>query len=465
MMDSAPDCGVPLANLHKSRHSQTLCAVGRRRWSLLAIAVLALASQGCASVAEGVTKAVLESRSKEPATRKCELTGPAFGGMASLYNINARSSEPATLKALMIHGIGNAQPGYSARLQNNLIDALGLRKVDATIKRIELRSRILTLRTLGEVQVTRYLSDDGRRALEFFELTWSDITRAEKEAALAYDVSGRYRYRRAGVNQSMKEFVNSHAADPLLYRGTSREAILEAASQATCWALSNRWSDLPPNSAQACDRLRAMAFFDPSERERSNTEFVFITHSLGSQVVVDMLQQEAERWRTYRDEAQSPDERRELARLNEGIRNYTARVYMLANQLPLLRLGRESPSIEGRWEAYCRPSGRSYDKRLFRELFIVAFSDPNDLLSYAIPPGFAENFMDSRLCSRIVNVSVNVAQSLNIFQVGSIADPVAAHVNYDADPRVIELMVNGTDNAIPGAENPLQCRWLEAVGD
>lgn len=437
----------------------------RRYAGILAAFALALGVQGCASVAEGVTKAVLENRGDEPGTRQCELTGPAFGGMASLLRTDTTSNTPRTLRVLMIHGIGNALPGYSARLQNHLIEALHLTKVDATIKHIELRSPTLVEETLGEVQVTRYLSHDEHRALEFYELTWSGITRTEKEGALAFDVSGLYRYRRAGVNQSMKEFVNSHAADPLLYRGTSHKAILEAASQATCWALSGSWTDLPPYSAQTCDRLKAMAFFDPRERARQQTEFVFITHSLGSQIVVDMLQQEAERWRAYMDEAQDAGARRELERLNEGIRNYTARVYMLANQLPLLRLGREAPPIEGRWDAYCRPDGRSYHKRLFKELFIVAFSDPNDLLSYAIPPGFAENYMDSRLCSKIVNVSVNVASSLNIFQVGSIADPVAAHVNYDADPRVIDLMVNGTGNAIPEAENPLQCRWLEAVGD
>ncbi len=431
--------------------------------ALVPIIVLAAILQGCASMAEGVTKAVLENRSSAENTLRCELTGPAFGGMASLYRATPAADAIQTLKVLMVHGIGSAKPGYSARLQTHLIQALHLEKVATTVKQITLRSQEPIPGPLGEVHVTRYLSKDEKRALEFYELTWSAITRIEKEAALAYDVSGNYRHRRAGVNQSIKEFVNSHAADPMMYRGTSRTAILEAASQAACWALSSTWSELPATSAQSCDRLNALRFFAPHTQRTPDTEFVFITHSLGSQVVVDMLQQEAERWRAFLDEAETNSDRQRLEHLNEGIRNYSARVYMLANQLPLLRLGREPPAIEGRWDAYCRPGGRSYNKRLFKELFIVAFSDPNDLLSYAIPPGFAENFMDSRLCAKIVNVSVNVTPTLNIFQIGSIADPVAAHVNYDADPRVIELMVNGTANATPEAEQPLQCRWLEAV--
>lgn len=462
-MRTAPAYGM--GNTHSrsplTRSSTTYLA--HRWWGIIAAAALVFALQGCASVAEGVTRAVLENRSDDPTVRQCELTGPAFGGMASFFHTQSTSATARTLKVLMVHGIGNAKPDYSARLQTHLIEALRLSKVDATVKHIELRSPELVQAPLGEVNVTRYLSQDGRRALEFYELTWSVITRTEKEGALAFDISGRYRFRRAGVNQSMKEFVNSHAADPLMYRGTSHQAILEAASQSICWALSSRWADLPDTTAASCDRLKAMQFFDPQARSDPDVEFAFITHSLGSQIVVDTLQLEAERWRNYLSDAVEADDRQRLEQLNEGIRNYTARIYMLANQLPLLRLGRESPPIDGRWDAYCRPEGRSYHKRLFKELFIVAFSDPNDLLSYAIPPDFAKTFMDSRLCPTIVNVSINVAPAVNVFQVGSFADPVAAHVNYDADPRVIELMVNGTGNALPESEQPLQCRWLESV--
>ena len=60
---------------------------------------------------------------------------------------------------------------------------------------------------------------------------------------------------------------------------------------------------------------------------------------------------------------------------------------MISNQLPLLQLGRELPEVTGQEADYCKPEGRYYNQRTVSETSIIAFSDPNDLLSYGIPPG------------------------------------------------------------------------------
>ncbi len=39
-----------------------------------------------------------------------------------------------------------------------------------------------------------------------------------------------------------------------------------------------------------------------------------------------------------------------------------------------------------------------------------------DVLSYAIPIGYENEYMDSRLCPEIVNVSVNVVDAINLFR-------------------------------------------------
>ncbi len=82
-------------------------------------------------------------------------------------------------------------------------------------------------------------------------------------------------------------------------------------------------------------------------------------------------------------------------------------------------------------------------------LSIVAFSDPNDVLSYAIPVGYENEYMDSRLCPEVVNVSVNVVDAINLFGIGEFVNPMAA---YENDERVIGLMVGGqgTTKQIPG---------------
>ncbi len=52
-------------------------------------------------------------------------------------------------------------------------------------------------------------------------------------------------------------------------------------------------------------------------------------------------------------------------------------------------------------------------------LTVFAFSDPNDLLSYGIPPKFADDYMDSRICPRITNIILNVAQPLSLLGMGA----------------------------------------------
>lgn len=124
---------------------------------------------------------------------------------------------------------------------------------------------------------------------------------------------------------------------------------------------------------------------------------------------------------------------------------------MLSNQLPMLQMGRDVPEKTGMRDAYCRTDGELYESRFFSATSIIAFSDPNDLLSYAIPDGFAENYLDSRLCVDItnINININVAQIIDVFGIGDMANPLAAHLGYDGDDRVVNLIACGIGH--PGA--------------
>lgn len=107
---------------------------------------------------------------------------------------------------------------------------------------------------------------------------------------------------------------------------------------------------------------------------------------------------------------------------------------------------------------------RRYGRRLFKGVNIVAFSDPNDILSYAIPQTFADKYLDSRICPRVTNVSVNVAPEISAFGFG-VVDPVAAHTEYDNSPKVINLITRGTLNF--GADKDLngQCHFIRMEKD
>ena len=137
---------------------------------------------------------------------------------------------------------------------------------------------------------------------------------------------------------------------------------------------------------------------------------------------------------------------------------------MLANQLPILALGRPLPKVHNQIAEYCTPGASKYGKRIFKAVNIVAFSDPNDLLSYAIPQGFADKYIDSRICPRVTNVSVNVAPEISAFGIG-VVNPVAAHTDYDTSPKVINLITHGTYDF--GSDRLLEekCRFTELKKD
>ena len=138
-------------------------------------------------------------------------------------------------------------------------------------------------------------------------------------------------------------------------------------------------------------------------------------------------------------------------------------IFMLSNQLPMLQLGRELPEVAGQEASYCDPKGADYKKRMVSETGIIAFSDPNDLLSYGIPPGFAEKYIDSRLCAKITNVNINIAKIMDAFGMTDLANPMQAHVGYDQDDRVVSMIAKGIGN--PGT-SPLikqRCEFVKEV--
>ena len=138
-------------------------------------------------------------------------------------------------------------------------------------------------------------------------------------------------------------------------------------------------------------------------------------------------------------------------------------IFMLSNQLPILQLGRELPEYTGQADKFCRPEGIHYQSRMVNKTSIIAFSDPNDLLSYPIPPGFADKYLDSRLCIDVTNININVANIVDIFGLGEVANPLEAHIGYDTDERVVALIARGIGNHDVAPVVKKRCEWTELV--
>ena len=331
------------------------------------VPALLLCLASCASFAEGVTKGLVEAGGETEQRLACEITGPAFDGLEATMArqetarpIAKKGNRNQTTKVMLVHGMGSPEPGYSTRLQHNLTRALGLTVTARRPKEIKLRSPKFHGESLGSVTVWQYLNDSGTRELLFYELNWSEITEQEKQA-LAYDTSGQYSFKRARFNQYVKQFLNTRISDPVIYTGRSHARILESVVQGSCWMFYTDWEELPDQDTRSCDWLKHAEAEDLAE-----DEYIYITHSMGSRIVVDTLQQDVEEIDRLLGSDTTPQDRQTGRRVLRAFQDERIRVYMLANQLPLMQLGRDAPQVVGEIDEYCRPGGQSMKRRFSR---------------------------------------------------------------------------------------------------
>ncbi len=414
---------------------------------VIIFALVSLFISGCSSLGKGVTEAFLEKQEADD-TRACEVWGEAFLGLKPHIQRNK-----GKMKVLMVHGVGDHQPGYATQFYEKLAQELKLSVTSKTHKNIQLSNPGYPDKELGNLRIIRYLNKDQSQELILYELTWSEITAKEKEV-LAYDNSGQYSFRRAEINDLMKRFSNDTGPDPIIYLGESRKYILSAFAQSFCWMTVGDWDDLPTETQESCNT--------PNITSINNDQYAFVSHSLGSRITIDGLQRIATL--LGEDSSKLNNHKWKNAKgIKEAFKKKVIPIYMMSNQLPMLQLGRKLPEVSGQEDLYCRESGEKYSQRMLAKTPIIAFSDPNDLLSYVIPQGFVEKYIDSRLCVDVTNININVAFVYDVFGIGKIANPMEAHIGYDTDDRVVALIAKGIGNEETSALVYGRCRWIETV--
>jgi hypothetical protein len=426
----------------------------------LFLAILILHVSGCASISRGIAESIFEREDNKKDTRACDVNGPAFRGIESFMDNQGKHStsasnsiDPPTTKILMIHGIGHHLPGYSTRFSTHLTRRLKLNVTEEIVKEINLTDPAFGNEPLGHLAVHRFFNKTRTRELIFYELTWSEISQPEKRG-IAFDSSEKYSYKRADINKAMKEFINDHVPDPMIYQGNSRSKIMASVIQSFCWMFHGNWRDLQPRQKKFCD-LRVQS----SYKEIKKDDYAVVTHSLGSKIIIDSLQDIAGTTSKEGELKKTP----QVVNMLNALKNKKIPIIMMANQLPILQMGRDKPKVTGQIDQYCRRNGTKRNDRLFRELHILAFSDPNDLLSYEIPPKFARERMDSRICPKMTNISINVAKVVSVMGLGDIASPGEAHNGYDNDDRVIQLIAHGIGHMGTSALVRKRCSWLETT--
>lgn len=391
----------------------------------LLLILMMLSVSGCYSFGRGVASRVIENLESED-TRQCEIRGSQFNGISSYL------SDGEVVKVLIVHGIGTHRPGHSAVISESIARSLGL-NVFSRHKDINIMNLRNPEQRLANLRIKSMRNADASKKVVFYELTWSDIT-AERKKVLDFDTSGQYAHRRAPFNNTMKAFLNDVGPDPMIYVADKENLILRATQQAICWMLADGEGDaIEDNQSNVCS---VSSLSRLSNLEKYN--IVFITHSLGSRIIMDALGEIVE---TLNDDQAVAGHPALVSKLQEK----EMTVFMLSNQLPLLQIGLPAPKVVGQIDSYCRTNGKNYAQRAFNKLNIVAFTDPNDLLSYAITQDFVDHYLDSRMCPIVTNIHINVSDRITAFGI-EVVNPIAAHGNYDSDERVIELISRGNIN-------------------
>jgi hypothetical protein len=270
-------------------------------------------------------------------------------------------------------------------------------------------------------------------------------------------MSGNYTFHRAFVNEKIKKITNDFIPDQMLYVGGTRKDILISFSQSFCWMVSKSWNDLPVTGNEVCDpnELRS------SSVNMKNDHYAFITHSLGSRIVIDGLQRIARIFGDENHESRKQEEENTIIsnKFIQAFRELHFPIFMLSNQLPMFQITREKPEITGQHDNYCLAQGEHYNARTISETDIIAFSDPNDILSYTITQEFMDQYLDSRLCIDTTNININVADVTGMFGI-DFASPFDAHNGYLTDEHVIALIAHGVGNKDTSPTINERCRIM-----
>lgn len=285
--------------------------------------------------------------------------------------------------------------------------------------------------------------------IRFHAVVWSGLTKPHKDR-LCYDQTNKsascqtaapaarpaYPYPRARLNAALKDdLLNDCFSDAIAYLGASRPAIIGQMQEALLQARSDA---LPTTEVQRQGVAKAAS--------QNPAGLVVLSSSLGSKVVFDAMLELTK--------SSAP----ELREAGFRLRNSTRGVFMAANQIPLLSLadlgmtgqpastlstqrsqpgqfapdplealfGNPGPALMGVAPAPPPPKPK-----------VVAFTDPNDLLSYTTRT-YLGAAPGERSYDMVDVVSSNAGTFLGLFE-----NPYKAHTAYLDNTNVADLLFCG----------------------
>jgi hypothetical protein len=423
----------------------------------------------------------------------------APGEIASLGSQLASAEDGVLL--IFVHGVGDHCPGYALDPKNGWLNQeaqtlLSIHPRTDTYTSVKLQDPAhwnndpdpASTYTIAR-QLFDYKRDNKAYTLTAVELTWSGLTHWVKTKQLGYDLTetipatdcekaipGEFDQKRVYVNRELKEpTLDRSLSDAVLYVGSYGTKINFAMGDALCRALVDDFA------ADACDWSEAQL-----ESAKLRT-VIFVTHSLGSRITYDTLLEmtgdQQTRAAAAFDHGSTPLQRSTVA---TNILKHNAATFMMANQLPLLGLTYVPPGYRSvdHDTPYLRNYSLPLEKQKFafpagataiplgtapkevlpelkcggnpiacaalvhareqpeRPMEVVAFSDTNDLLTYAVSKPYATDVASESLqAMRFHFTNAFVHNSPRILDL--LENPSQAHTFYFVNPDVRRVIICG----------------------
>jgi hypothetical protein len=343
--------------------------------------------------------------------------GHDFPGLVGLVE----KSGGRPVDVLLVHGMCTHDQVWA----NNAIDGL-VKAVDSNFKADSSSRQAIQPAAAPAITIVPRTVTLAGGTVNFSALVWSPLT-AGLKSQLAYDstgnptdcsVPGECKPKRASLNGRLKDvLLNDCLSDAVIYQGESRQAIRSALVAAITKVIGD---------SEAKARAAGV----------TPGPLMLVTESLGSKVTFDALAEMVEGSASPQSKSAGDSA---VARL--GL------VMMGANQLPILGLADQSVDVAGARISAAGSAPQDALTRLLRladrpkltqssfsKLSLVAFTDPNDLLSYRLQA--------SRYASLDVDVT-DVLVSNDSTYFGFLERPDTAHTGYRSNAAVASLIACG----------------------
>lgn len=384
-------------------------------------------------------------------------------GMLEVLNRDQENEDQKNIDknidVILVHGMGTHDEEWVERTNNMLLQALGS---DQKSKKLNSKDG----KSFGNTKLYQQTFDIKGKKLWTHSIVWSgetipykeklcydrDDDRTKPDAKYCTDPKKTNRYIRASFNQDGKnKLMNDSLSDALIYVGPARHDIRKHIGDAIIAAAGARSENqtLEANQVQA---------------EAETAPLFIISESLGSKMLFDAL---------------IKLQREKSERVTEKTYARITQVFMGANQIPILSLATQKPTGENNIEASknsCDSTKidvedplseleKMFKKERHQRLFnnnvntrkvdqdpsgssyIVAFTDPNDLLSYPLNGSAVANEGGSNKVDVLVSNDntyfLRTIDWFGLFGVNELEHPLNAHMGYRDNSAVLKIIACG----------------------